>query len=95
MTLRESRQGSGSCTAPRRSDRAVGVWTVQRHHRFRGALPITLYSNRVDSQSESDGAIVSHSVACAQMGRLHNDGHIYNSAFHVLRFMMRLIWWCY
>jgi len=84
-------RGPGSCTAPRRGDRAVGGWTVQRHHRLRGALPITFYTNRVDPQSQSDGAIGSHSVACAQMGRFHNDGNIYYSAFHVLRFMMRLV----
>ena len=66
------RQGSGSSTAPRRCDRAVGVWTVV-HLRFRGVLPIKFISNRVDAYADSDGAIVSHSVAWAQMGRYHND----------------------
>ena len=40
----------------------------------------------MDSQSESDGAIVSHSVAWAQMGRYHNDGYTYYIVNEVVPF---------
>ena len=56
-----------------------------------GVLPTTCIINRVDTHSESDGAVVSHSVAWAQMARYHNDGYRYHISFHSLLFMGRFV----